>query len=142
MEFTEEIHIDCSAATVFDLMADARNELEWNTGVSRAELTTGEPIGEGSHFLVEDKRGEHEVTITGFDRPERLEFALTGKSMDVAISYRYAETDGTTTAVGHFDARPKGLMKFLLPLLMPMIKRDLAKQHARFTALCESRCDP
>ena len=30
-------------------------------------------------------------------------------------------------------------MKLLLPLLMPMIRRDIAKQHQNFTALCESR---
>ncbi len=59
--------------------------------------------------------------------------------MDIAIEYTFAEADGTTTAVGRFEARPKGFMKILLPLLMPMIKRDLAKQHANFKELCETQ---
>ncbi len=137
--FREELLIDSPSTTVFDLLADARNEVQWNEGVSQAELVTDEPIGEGTQFVVTDKRGEHEVEITVFDRPERLEFVLTSKQMDVAIRFSFTESDGTTTAVGHFDARPKGFMKALLPLLIPFIKRDVAKQHVNFKTLCEAR---
>ena len=139
MAFTEEMRIDCPSTTVFDLMADARNETRWNGSVSRAELVTDEPIGEGSRFVVVNRGREDEVTITVFDRPERLEFAVTSKAMDIDIGYTFAEEDGTTTAVGNFDARPKGFMKVLLPLLMPVIKRDLAKQHTKFKSLCETQ---
>lgn len=141
MGFADEMHIGSPSATVFDLLADARNETRWNGSVLRAELITDEPIGTGSKFVVEDKRGEHEVTITVFDRPERIEFALTGKDMDVAIKYTFTETDGKTTAVGIFDAQPKGFMKVFLPLLMPLIKRDIAKQHVNFKHLCETQTD-
>lgn len=58
--------------------------------------------------------------------------------MDVAIKYTFTETDGTTTAVGKFAAQPKGFMKVLLPLLVPMIKRDIAKQHVHLKKLCET----
>ena len=121
------------------LLADARNEVQWDEGVSEAALVTDEPIRRSSQFVVVDKRGEHVVEITVFDRPERLEFALTSKQMDVAINYRFTESDGTTTAFGHFDARPKGLMKALLPLLLPLIKRDIAKQHVNFKKLCAAQ---
>lgn len=137
--FGEELLIGSPSMTVFDLLADARNEVQWNEGVSQAELATDEPIRKGSQFVVRDKRGEHEVEITVFDRPERLEFALMSKQMDVAISYSFTESDGTTTAVGQFDARPKGIMKALFPLLLPIIKRDVAKQHVNFKKLCEAR---
>ena len=137
--FSDVMHIESPSATVFDLLADPRNEVTWNEGVSRAELLTDEPIRQGSQFVVEDKRGEHEVAITVFDRPERVEFALTSKQMDVAISFSFTESAGTTTAVGRFDARPKGLMKVLLPILLPLIKRDIAKQHLNFKKLCETQ---
>ena len=137
--FTHEMQIDAPAAIVFDLLADARNELQWNDSVSRVELLTDEPIGKGSKFLVEDRRGEHDVTIAVFDRPERIEWALVSKQMDVAIKYVLTETAGGTTAVGTFAARPKGFAKVLLPLLMPLIKRDIAKQHGNFKSLCEAR---
>lgn len=139
MAFTEELHIDCPSTTVFDLMADARNETRWNGSVSRAELVTDEPIGEGSRFIVVNRAREDEVMITAFDRPDRLEFAVTSKAMDIDITYTFVEEGGTTTAVGNFDARPKGFMKVLLPLLMPVIKRDLAKQHTKLKKLCETQ---
>ena len=139
--FTDEVHIDSPSTTVFDLLADLRNEMRWNGKISKVELTSGEPIGVGSQFIVEDKRGEHETTITVFDRPERVEFAMSIKEMDVAINYTFTEADGTTTAVGNFDAQPKGFMKVLLPLLMPMIKRDIAKQHVNIKQLCETQTD-
>ncbi len=69
MAFTEEMHIACPATTVFDVMADARNETQWNGSVSRAELTTDEPIGKGSKFIVVNRGREDEATITVFERP-------------------------------------------------------------------------
>jgi uncharacterized protein YndB with AHSA1/START domain len=138
LSFSDVMQIECPSQMVFDRLADPRNEVKWNEGVSRAELLTDEPIRQGSQFVVEDKRGEHEVEITVLDPPERLEFALTSKQMDVAISFSLTESDGTTTAVGKFDALPKGLMKALLPVLLPLIKRDVAKQHLNFKKLCET----
>lgn len=85
---------------------------------------------------MENRGREDDVTITTHDRPDHLGFAVTSKAMDIDIDYTFAEADGTTTAVGTFDARPKGFMKILLPL---MIKRDMAKQHANFVKLCEEQ---
>ena len=79
------------------------------------------------------------MTITRFARPHRVEFALTSTKMDVDIAFTLTERDAATIALGTFDARPKGIMKLLLPLLMPMIRRDVAKQHVNFKRLCETR---
>ena len=48
------------------------------------------------------------------------------------------ETDGGTTLIGTFDIRPKGVMSVLFPLLKPMVRRELSRQHERFKQLCES----
>ena len=135
---TDVMHIECSAATAFDLMADARNELHWNSGVSQVDLITDRPVAKGSRFLVVDKRGQHEVEITAFQRPENLSFSVNDASMDVDISYTVSEQDNVTTMTGRFNAKGKGLIKLLLPLLVPIIRRDLAKEHMHFVALCEA----
>ena len=62
MTFTEDLRIDCAPATVFDLLADARNEELWNEGVSRAELITDEPVGHGSKFITAPARFENQLT--------------------------------------------------------------------------------
>lgn len=138
MPFTERMQIACPPSKAFDLMADARNEPEWNQHVSAAELTSDEPVRKGSTFVVVNRGREDDVTITRFDRPERLDFAVSSKQIDIDIRYTFETHGGGTRAVGTFDARPKAAMKVLLPLLMPLIKRGLARQHANFVRLCES----
>ncbi|MDW3219465.1 MAG: SRPBCC family protein [Acidimicrobiales bacterium] len=140
MSFTEDLHIDCPPATAFDVLADVRNELRWNDDVSEAELLTGEPIGRGSTFTTEHAAplGEIESTITVFDRPDRLEFAATSKRMDLGISFTLTEDGSGTLVHGTFDPKPRGIMAVLFPLLRPMIRRGMAKQHQNLKALCES----
>ena len=135
---TEVMRINCAAATAFDLMADARNELRWNSGVSQVELASDDPIGKGSRFRVTDKRGQHEVEITDHQRPEALSFAVKSRELDVDIDIALRERDSVTTMTARFHAEGKGLMRFLLPLLVPFIRRDLSKEHLKFVKLCEA----
>ncbi|MFW2336060.1 SRPBCC family protein [Ilumatobacter sp.] len=141
MTFTENLRMDCAPATVFDVLADVRNETQWNDGVSRAELITDEPVGHGSKFVTDHGRplGQIESTITRFDRPDRLEFEATSSRMDLAISFTFTEDDSGTLVHGTFDPKPKGVMAVLFPLLRPMIRRDMAKQHQNLKALCEAQ---
>jgi hypothetical protein len=114
------------------------DETRWNSGVSKVELKTGEPVGEGTRFTVVDKRGQHEAKITTHNRPGKLSFVVRDAKMAVDIDYVLTEADGVTTMTGRFNAKGKGLMRFLLPLLVPLIRRDLAKEHAHFVRLCET----
>lgn len=141
MTITEDLHIECAPALAFDLMADVRNETHWNDAVSRAELTGEGPVGQGSVFVTDHggPLGQIESTITTFDRPRRLEFAATSKRMDLAISLTFTEAATGTVVHGTFDPKPKGIMVALFPLLRPIIRRDMAKQHQHFKALCESQ---
>ncbi len=139
MTITEHMHIDCPPATAFDLMADVRRLPDWNAGASRAEMRSDGPIGQGSRFIAVNRGQELESTITTFARPERLDFSVTGKAMDVAAAFRFTETSTGTGLVIEFDPKPKGIMKVLFPVLIPLIRRDLAKQHLKFKKFCESQ---
>jgi Polyketide cyclase / dehydrase and lipid transport len=133
------MRIRCPAMTAFDLMADPRNELQWNGGVSQVELISGEPIGKGSRFRVVDKRGQHEVEITAYQRPRKLCFFLNDKSMDVEIDITLVEEGNVTVLTGMFTPHTKGFMRLLFPILQPIIRRDIAKEHKKFIALCEAQ---
>lgn len=142
MTITEQMHIDCPPATAFDLMADVRKLTDWNDGASRAEMKSDGPIGQGSQFVAVNRGQEMESTITTFDRPERLDFAVTGKAMDVAAAFHFTADGAGTGLVIEFKPRPKGLMKALFPVLKPLIRRDLVKQHLKFKAFCEAKDQP
>ena len=81
-------------------------------------------------------------TITTFDRPHHLGFAVTGKAMEVAASFTFQAAPAGTDLVIEFEPAPKGVMKLLFPLLKPLIRRDLAKQHAKFKDYCEAHTQP
>jgi hypothetical protein len=137
MTKTEELHIECPPATAVDLMADVQNITRWNDSVSRAEMTTDAPIGQGSQFITVNRRQQLDSTITTFDRPERLASSVTSKLMDMTGTFTFTETDAGTTLVMVFDPSPKGVMSVLFPLLSPLMRRDLLKQHAKFKKPCE-----
>lgn len=73
---TGEITIDRPVATVFDFVADERNEPKYNPEMVRSELVAGEPIGVGTRFAAvhTGRRGPFGMTIdlTEYHRPRRL----------------------------------------------------------------------
>jgi hypothetical protein len=119
-------------------MADARNEVHWNSAVSRSELMSGEPIGVGSSFLTVNRGQEYSATISSFDPPDRLGFEVTGKGMNITASFLFRPEGETVIVEERLDFKPKGPMKLLFPLMAPLVRRDLPKQGARFKAFCES----
>jgi uncharacterized protein YndB with AHSA1/START domain len=121
---------------VFDMLADLRNDKQWNSRVSRAELRSPEPIGLGSQFAVVNGGTAYDVTITGYERPSRLVFEASGKP-DLTIACTLTPTDEGTELESDFDFRPRGALKVMFPLLAPVIRRDVPKQYASFKALCE-----
>jgi hypothetical protein len=135
----EELRINCPPAAAFDLMADVRKTTEWNGGISSAEMTSTGPIGKGSRFVAVNRGQRMESIITTFDRPGLLEFATTGRGMDVTGRFWFQPAEPGTDLTIELEPSPKGLMKFLLPVLKPMIRRDLSTQHAKFKDYCESQ---
>jgi uncharacterized protein YndB with AHSA1/START domain len=122
--------------SVFDMVADLRNDTQWNSRVSSAELRSPEPIGLGSRFAIVNGGTPYDVTITDYDRPSRLVFEANGKP-ELTIACTFTPTDEGTELEGDFDFRPSGALKVLFPLLGPVIRRDVPKQYASLKALCE-----
>jgi hypothetical protein len=135
----EELHINCPPAAAFDLMADVRRTTDWNGGISSAEMTSTGDIGKGSRFVAVNRGQRMESIITTFDRPGLLEFATTGGALDVTGRFWFTSAGPGTDLVIELEPSPKGYMKVLLPVLKPMIRRDLATQHAKLKDSCESQ---
>jgi hypothetical protein len=118
-------------------MADARNEPQWNSQVSTSELLSGEPIGQGSQFETTNRGQKYQATITTYERPTRLVFDVTGKTMDIRAAFDFAAAAGGTKNHAEFDFTPKGFVKILFPLMKPLIKKDLPKQAQSFVTFVE-----
>ena len=122
--------------SVFDMLADLRNDTQWNSRVSQAELRSPEPIGLGSRFAIVNGGTPYDVTITSYDRPSRLVFEASGKP-DLTIACTFTPRGDETELESDFDFRPRGALKVVFLLLGPVIRRDVPKQYASFKALCE-----
>ena len=103
----EELHIDCPPTAAFDLMADVRRITDWNSGVSSVEMKSNRAIGRGSRFVAVTGSGDG-VDHHAVDRPERLEFATTGKTMDVAGRFSFKSAGSGTRLIIELDPRLKG----------------------------------
>jgi uncharacterized protein YndB with AHSA1/START domain len=127
---------DCPPEQVFDTLADLRNETQWNSRVSSAQLQSAEPIELGSRFEIVNGGTPYEVTITTYERPSRLVLEASGNP-DLTIAYTFALAGDGTQLDSDYDFRPRGALKVLFALLAPVIRRDVPKQQASLKALCE-----
>jgi Polyketide cyclase / dehydrase and lipid transport len=137
VRFTVESDIARPPEAVFDRMADARNEPDWNTQVSRSELLSDEPVGQGSRFRTVNRGKPYDATITTARRPELLVFEVTGGAFDITTSFAITAAGAGAHVVSEFDFRPKGAMKLILPLMQSAIRKDLARQSQNFRQFCE-----
>lgn len=124
---------------VFDAMADARNELAWNSRVTACELVSGEPIGKGTKFTTTNRGMKYVAFVTTYDRPDQVGFNVVGKAMEINALMRFTDSaDGTHMAV-QFDLGPTGFMRLMMPLMAGPIRKDFPRQLALFKEFCESR---
>jgi uncharacterized protein YndB with AHSA1/START domain len=136
MRATATTRIACPPERVFDTLADLRNETQWNSRVSSAELRSDEPIGLGSRFGIVNGGSPYDATLTTYDRPSRLVVEASGKP-ELTITYTLRPTSDGTELESELDFRPRGPLKLLFSLLAPVIRRDVPKQYRSLKALCE-----
>jgi hypothetical protein len=82
-----EIYINRLVETVFDFVADARNEPRYNHYILRAGKISAGPISLGTRFRNETRSmgrtTEWIIEITLYERPRRLETALHSSAMNI-----------------------------------------------------------
>jgi uncharacterized protein YndB with AHSA1/START domain len=139
MKFPVQSEVARPPEAVFDAMADASNETEWNSQVSRSERVGDGPIGRGSRFVTVNRGKPYDSVLSTYERPTLLVYDVTGPQMDITTTFRFAPKDDGTAVGSEFDFRPKGFTKVIFPLLKPAIRKDLATQSASFARFCESR---
>jgi len=113
-----EVHIDAPIGTVFDVVADSRNEPSFNPAMTRVELLTPEPIGTGTRFRAYMGKAALPmlVELTGVERPHLLASRTTSSLMETSGTLSFTETDGGTTMRWDWQVRAKGWHRLLSPV--------------------------
>jgi uncharacterized membrane protein len=122
---TDQLAIDAPVERVFDTVADARNEPQFNPSMESMELLTPEPIGPGTRFraLMGQERLEMLVEITRYERPHLVGMDTVSSMMETSGFITFTP-DGTGTLMAwDWHVTPKGWLRLIGPLMGPIGRR-------------------
>ena len=140
MKITLQLAVNQPAATVFDQIADARNEATWNSTLTDYKLVSEGPIGKGSTFTYKNRGNEFTSVLSEYNKPESLAFQVQGKPMDIIASVHFVATTPNSTQINAtYELIPKGSMKLLLPIFGPFLHKSFAKEFENFKKFSESQ---
>jgi hypothetical protein len=130
MQFMVVETLEAPREALFDVIADPRRRLEWQSSL-RSVHVSGDAAPERGLRWHEYTRGglRFDLEITVFERPLRWAERGAGRAADAALDVRFEEgpTRGSTRVVIDVEVRLKGVLKLAGPMvrrLMPLALRD------------------
>jgi Polyketide cyclase / dehydrase and lipid transport len=135
-----EIEIERSVEDVFDFVADERNEPRYNPRMLRAEKLSPGPIGVGTTFRTEFSSFRRPVAmseLTEYDRPRRLASRTHMSAMDVRGTLTFEPVPAGTRMRWSWDLEPRGIFKFITPLVTRIGRRQEAAIWASLKRILE-----
>ena len=137
-----EILIDRPPATVFDFVADERNEPRFNPRMEGCELLTDGPIGVGSRFRATMRTGGRKVPVTveftGYERPRRLasHSAVPGAEIDGELVF---EPEGSSTRMRwSWDVHTRGPARLFGPVVARVGERQERRTWEQLKVVLET----
>ncbi len=122
------VDIAQSPEDVFDYCVDLTRELEWNPKAKRVEKVSAGPIGLGTRYEAEFLKGNPtSIEFVRFERPIAWDSVGRSRRLDARSEGRISETEEGARLVMRMELRPKGTLRFLLPVL----GRFMHKQQER-----------
>ena len=129
--FENSVEIRSSPEEVSDYCTDLTREHEWNPKLKRVEKLTEDRIGVGTRFQAEFLKGDPMlVEYVGFDRPRRWETVGRSGRLDARTYGRVTATAAGARLKMRMELRPRGLPRFLLPLLARYMHRQQERNLA------------
>ena len=128
MHIEREFEVRRPVGEVFAYLADVTNEARWKPWAKWVRKVGDAPIGPGALFRGEYQGfGELEQDLSVYEPPSRLVYHSIPKGMEQAtMAFELAES-GTATRVRIVgEAKPKGAMRLLGPLMAMRMKPHMA----------------
>lgn len=116
-----------SPEEVFDFLVDLRNAPRWEPNCQEVEKTSDGPIGKGTTFRAKKGMGRLESQIVEFERPAHFATRETGRGMVCGLEFRCDAENGGTQLSGKLWMEPHSLMRGLVLLMRPRMKRLLGE---------------
>ncbi len=131
VRITGEMMINRPVETVFDFVADERNEPLYNSQMVSAEKISSGPIGVGTRFnaVVAGKGGNAGmvIKITAYKRPVMLSTFTHLSVMDINGTLTFNSVENGTRMEWFWEIKPRSIFK----LITPFIKSTGERQEKR-----------
>ena len=113
---------------VFDVVADERNEPQYNPDLLSSEMLTAGPIGVGTRFRAvhagRPRPFELAIELTEFDRPRRIGSTTASPAGTIRGAVTFEPAVGGTRMSWSWDVRPEGAARYLGPLVALIGRRE------------------
>ncbi|SDO69785.1 Polyketide cyclase / dehydrase and lipid transport [Nakamurella panacisegetis] len=130
-----EVLIRRPVEEVFDFVADERNEPTYNPNMIGAEKITPGPIGVDTRFRATVRSGRRplpmRVRYTAFERPHLLGSTTQMAAAEFSGTLTFDPIPGGTRLRWSWQARPKGAMRLLTPVFVPIGARQERRMWTR-----------
>lgn len=129
---------------IFEFMANAENNPQWQSGTQEAVKTSEGPIGVGTTFTsvsrLLGKRLESVVEYTAYEPNKRV----AGKVTSGPVPFQFETTfepaaEGGTKVTGGGEGDVGGFFKLAEPLVARMLKRQFDANNANLKDLLEAQ---
>ncbi len=135
---TNQVIIQRPQETVFDFVADMRNELKWNPDVQTMEKLTEGTIGIGTNFLAKWTLSDTiNVEIIRYERPYYVTFVNGGK-LGVTLELSLSSSENKTEMNTKFIATPNGFLRAIFPVMKNRLKYQEQKNMENLKSFLEN----
>ena len=127
MRLHETRQIDRPLEEVFGYVADFSNLADWDPGISSSRAIGDDAPAVGTKYEVVASFGSREIPmqyeITELEPNRRVVLIGTGKPLDAVDTIVFESRNGGTWVDYTADFAFKGLIRFLAPLMSPLMNR-------------------
>jgi hypothetical protein len=140
---TASIVVRRPIAEVFEFVADARNRPSWDGSVVTEELTSAEPIRQGTtvHTRLRSMGREldYDWVVTSFEPPVGMVVTSTVGPLPTTLTYLLTDLGHATRVEFSVVGRPTGALRLLRPAMARSTQRNLDRSFARLQQVLEAR---
>jgi hypothetical protein len=124
--------VHAEAGPLCEFMSNPENERLWNPDMIEIRRLDDGPVAAGAGWEARYKFVDLDrIRLEAYDPPSRLAIAAAGERMNMSFVFTFTPAADGTRVDAHCEMHPKGMMRLIAPLMMPMIKRQFAKRPAQ-----------
>lgn len=127
MRLQEQRWVDTPLEEAFAFTSDFSNIDAWDPGVAISKKIGDDPVGVGTRYELEVRFGRSTIPmtyeITEYAAPNRVVLVGRGDKLEAVDEIEFSSQDNMTRVDYRADLEFKGLVRYAVPLLSPMLRK-------------------